>query len=477
MIRFHRSLATVVAWCLLVAAAAAANVRWTGNAQDVRQVTTIAVSGTWATADTATITCNKKSVTVTLGTPVATTDVAAALAAAINATSATDDLVSNETRNVGGQEIAEFTEISASASGSTLTLTSATPGVPFTVTRSEATVGSGALGAVTQVTAATGRNWLSNADNYEGGSLPVDNDTLYIDTGSVSILYGLDYFRANSVDLNVVISNDWLGQLGLPLQNVAGYVEYRGRWFQFQGLSKSLAFIEGTSGSAGQGRCWVDLQDQSPTSVAIARGRGENGARPSIFLAGSNVIATLSIQAGNVSIEPDDAGTNSSKYFRATIWNLGSPEAAAPLNVYIGRNTRLSAASDVGIYGGTVVSDAPTNVAADFPLTQVFGGTLELRGVGDEGDFKVSSGATLLVSAQAGGGTMQEVDVSGTIDCRRTQIAKTPVALRLYEGAAYYDPTGAFGGEVDLVRCSIDELEAFVMPEDRHLEFNTSAAP
>lgn len=114
-----------------------ATVRWTGAAQDVRQVSTITVSGTWATGDTATLTINNKSLTVTVGSSTSTTNIADILARAVNAANATENLLGNESRNFGGRELPEFTEVVATSSGAVLTLSSATPGVPFTITRSE----------------------------------------------------------------------------------------------------------------------------------------------------------------------------------------------------------------------------------------------------------------------------------------------------------------------------------------------------
>ncbi len=500
----------VLLLCLLVTAhSQAANVRWTGNAQDVKQVSTIAVTGTWATGDTATLTINKKSLIVTIGAAVTTADVAAAIDAAVDATSATAGLVGTESRNVGGQEIPEFAELDASASSSTLTLASATAGVPFTLTRSDTAVttvnevqtitaggtvsggtftltydgqtttaiaynadaatvdaalealsnigagdvtcaggalpgaavtvtftaalaatdvvqltadgalltgtsptiavatttqgaAAGALGAVTAVTAATGKNWLSNADNYEGGALPVDNDVLYFDHGAVSVLYGLDYFRTNNIDLDVYVSNDWTGQLGLPPQNVAGYQEYRTpRVFQYRGVAKKCRFISGLLNLSGQGQAWIDFQDSDLNEINVACFRGATSSAPTIFLSGCTAgvaHSSLTITKGAVALEPDASPSDATKTMQVASIFIGAQGGSSDeVFVTIGRNMRLHKCGNLAIRSGTVLSSAGTKSGADECTTVITGGSLELTtGVGQANHtFEVYSTATL----------------------------------------------------------------------------------
>ena len=145
--------------------------RWLGLAAPTTQIETITVANTWATNDTGTVTVNGQDLILTIGAVATTTGIATALAAAINAANRTDSLVGTESRNRGGQEIPEFTDFTAEASGSTVVLTGNYPGKPFTVSVSESTAGTGTLATTTTV-AATGPNHFDNADNWSGATLP-----------------------------------------------------------------------------------------------------------------------------------------------------------------------------------------------------------------------------------------------------------------------------------------------------------------
>ena len=129
------------------------DIYWVGNAAPVAQVTTFTFAGVWNTPDTATIKVNDKSVTITLGAVSnSTTDAAAAMAAALNSSDSsttTQDLISDETKNIGGQQIAEFREFTAVAAGSVVTCTGTTDGLPFVAVSSETAAGSGTTSPTT----------------------------------------------------------------------------------------------------------------------------------------------------------------------------------------------------------------------------------------------------------------------------------------------------------------------------------------
>lgn len=465
-------------WLAMLATTLAANVRWTGNAQDVAQVSTIAASGTWATGDTATVTCNKKSVTVTVGTAVTTADVVAALAAAINATSATADLVGDETRNVGGQQILEFTEIVASASGSTLTLASVTPGIPFTVTRGEATAGSGALGAVTAVTAATGKHWLNNADNYEGGALPSDGDSLYVDAGGVSILYGLDYFRANSVGVDLIVSTDFTGSIGRPLLTAAGYQDYRlPRYLLFEGDSKDIDFIPGVLGVSPQGSVWIDLQDQELVDVTVAATRG-SGLAPNIFIAGadaSNLTNRLTVSSGSVAIEPDEAATDPAKFAAFSGIVVGTPAGdPSDARVFIGRNAQLCMTSTIAVHSGVLTTYAGTEVATDQAVTTIYGGEFHTLAAGDNYSFDVRSGGSLYIK---GSGTFDAITLrGGRLDLSQATATQAINVLKAYAGSSIIDPNDRGVNGFDMVGCTLSQL-TLDLPANRLLDFSAPATP
>lgn len=469
------------AWLLLASSLQAATVRWTGAAQDVRQVTTIAVSGTWASGDTATITCNNKSVTVTVGTSTTTSNVADILARAIDAANATEDLLGDESRNFGGEEIPEFAEIDASSNGATLTLTSETPGVPFTVTRSEATAGDGALGAVTEATAATGKNWLSNAANYSGGAVPVDNDTLIFESGSADVFYALDHFRTNNIDLNVTITNGWSGQMGLPPVNANGYAEYRNRYLQFRGGGKELRIEPGTGGT-DVGRLWIDLQDQTSVQIRITGNRGQATTEPRIFLAGADAATftnSLFVLRGAVSVEPDDAPTGSTKYATFAVIEVGVPNGSpADAVVWIGRNARMWKTAAYLQNSGTCYCESYTKSGADTCEATIAGGAF-YASPGVDGDFasmQVYAGATLYPTAPL---AIDEVELfGGTIDCRQSNGSGsgTLTAVRAYAGSAIHDPSGHWVSTIEAIGCTPADL-TLSLPPNRQIDISATATP
>ncbi len=101
-----------------------ATVTWTGNAHSVKQISTVTFAGTWAGTDTVTATINGKDLIVTCGTATTTTALAAtALKEAWEAATRLDGTgTTDSTSNFGGQEFGEFAEITASVSGSVVTL-------------------------------------------------------------------------------------------------------------------------------------------------------------------------------------------------------------------------------------------------------------------------------------------------------------------------------------------------------------------
>ena len=101
----------------------------------------------WATGDTLTATINGKDLVLTVGAAINVADVVAAVAAAINANAAGENLVGSESRNVGGQEIAEFQEIEALDQSPNIAVRVKTAGKPVTITFAANTAGTGDVGA------------------------------------------------------------------------------------------------------------------------------------------------------------------------------------------------------------------------------------------------------------------------------------------------------------------------------------------
>lgn len=422
-----------------------ANVRWLGGAAAVKQVTTVTIADTWATNDTVTLTVGNKALIVTIGAAFGVNDVAAALNAAINAADKTTGLIGSESRNVGGQEIPEFTDFSSTVLGAVVTITGNDAGKPFTISATESTAGTGTATGAT-ATAATGPNHADNAANYQGGALPVNNDVLYFDTGDVDCLYGLGYFRTATVALTVNFSNDWTGQLGLPPVNVdGGYAEYRQRFFYFYGASsKTTTLSPGVLGNTAGGTLYLDYQGCVP-AINLNAARNADMSEPSVVIAGgaATVINLVTIKAGNVSIEPDDANTGSNEI------NLGAVVLGTvggndnDLTVTIGGNAVWDTTATLTINSGLIYSPkSPVSNASE-----IKGGVLRLRGssiASSFGDFNVYNGGTLMPIY---GGSCDVVNIfaGGTLDAREAQFAFTSSnGCTAHPGSSIYDPAGDF---------------------------------
>lgn len=439
--------------------------RWVGGAPVVVQQTTITIANTWATSDWVQVTIGTKDLRVTVGSAFTVSDVAAALAAAINAADATTGLVGNETRSAGGQEIPAFVGLSASANLGVVTVTGLADGTPFTMTASESTAGTGTATAAV-ATAATGPNHLSNVDNYAAGAVPVDNDDLYFDNGAVDALYDLDYFRTNNIDLNVYITNDWTGQLGLPIVNEAGYPEYRTRYFQFRGGSKVFKVSAGYNGNVSAGNIYVDFSDQASVSIYIQAARNADASSPSIYLAGSDATTALTLlhitaTSGSVSVEPDDAATGSTKYFMVNELIVGilNESAVAPV-VYLGKNARLPKANDFIVNSGITYCESGTDDGVDSVNFVLAGGLLYIGGPSKQyASGSIASGATLFPVGDGGQTVTNYFTVNGgTVDCRRGVGVFPMNTLSVHKGSAIHDPLGLNIGGFDLVGCLLSDV-------------------
>jgi hypothetical protein len=455
---------------------------WVGAATAVKDVWTLTITNTWAANDTIDIVVGTKTLTLTVGSTATTTQVATELTAAINNTSATAPtaLGTGYSANFGGQQFLEFTEFTATnPSAGVVVLTADTAGVPFTVSEAVVTAGDGDA-AFVHTTSATGPNFLSNADNYLAGALPVDNDTLIFDIGDVDALYDLDYFRTGNIDLHYIFTNDWTGQLGLPLENASGYFEYRQRYFYVRGGSKTLRLEAGTEGNLNGGTLWLDFQDQTACLCRFSANRNSSSGQPSVYLAGA-AAATFDnefvIERGFVSIEPDDSATSASKYFAFAGLSIGTPaSAASECTVHIGRNTRVGASqSELTINSGTVTLRAASSAGgADVTVTEMHGGTLYLRA--PELAFHnitVRSGASL-VPVDAGAITLVNL-YGGTLDYRQaTGVGQGgATALKVYAGSTLYNPMGNTG-EFDLF-CRLEDI-THQGPTNRQVNYNTAAS-
>ncbi len=416
-----------------------ATVRWLGAAQDIQQVTTYTITGTWAANDTCSLKINNKVLTLTLGTDIATTDVAAELAAMINARSATAGRTganADEIRNFGGQEIAEWTEVVASASGSVLTLKS-TAGVPVTITCTQNTGGGrdgaiegatdGVFQAGTTVTAATGKHFFNNADNWEGGSLPSAGDTLLFDQGAVDVLYGLNETSVIN-NLSIIRTNGYSGNIGLLPVNSLGYIEYRTRYLNLPNSSGNQDLLIGDANPVlpAVGRTYIDLGAGTTTYLNLevfdAPAKNSSTGYPVQIIRGKKI--ELFVYSGGVSVGCNEGTSTNSELLSVYV------EGDATLE--LGSYSQLNSGATVEVINGSLhamgtVADATVDVT-------VRGGTLNSRlsaidALSCHGGTTIIGEATVTSALVYGGATLKEGSRSATI-----------TNLTLYRGSSLAHP-------------------------------------
>jgi trimeric autotransporter adhesin len=167
---------------------------WLGKALGVAQVDTVEVTAYHADT-TYTLTVNGVAVVTQVGDTNVTVT-AAAMATKWNA--------SLHPYCIG---------ITASNASGVITLTADQLGEPNTVTSSKS--GTGTIGSVTSVTAATGPRWWNNAANWSGDTVPVSTDIVIIDNSTIDILFGIDQSGMSGQFANVTVGRGYRGVIGL----------------------------------------------------------------------------------------------------------------------------------------------------------------------------------------------------------------------------------------------------------------------
>lgn len=207
---------------------------FTGNAALVTDVWTFTVV-TYSNATVLGITCNGKTVSITLSGSGYTAATAAAALQALLAAST----------------YGEFLEYTWTVSDAVITGTARVSGVPGTFTNAST---GGTAGTLSNSTAASGPNFLSVAANWTGGTLPTNSDSVVFDRFSPSALYGLTALSAlTGLTIETI---DFPNSIGLPAvrgsangfdpNSGGGYPEYRTRYMLLSAGTPTLNIGRGS---------------------------------------------------------------------------------------------------------------------------------------------------------------------------------------------------------------------------------------
>jgi hypothetical protein len=426
-----------------------ATVVWQGNAPAVAQVSTFTVQDTWATGDTATLTCGSAFVTFTVAGVETVSAVVAGLVALWNASAAP-----------------ELFELTAFDADPDIRLTSKTAGIPFTVTGSETNAGDGTIDAAqTDTTPNSGPNVWDTAANWSGGAVPVDDDDIVIENSAVSILYGIDQSAVTPTSFTVKSTFTNPGHIGLPRTNSNDtsnpYVEYRPTYLKFcdAGDATDTAIDIGYGDGAGSGRIKLDTNTGEITMNVWKTGVRVEAGVPSLLWKGTHVDNGIYLNRADMGVA---IFAGESAAFRDLSLGFMTTQAT-DVNLRMGASVTHKAGNTIFVNGGVfstlsnlinlqvLAGDATVGGGATITLIDVRGGTYHWNNTGAVGTMDISDDAVItftgdmqtktLTTANIYGGTI--IDPAGklpegaTLECFRVALSD------VYQGPAHQDWTRA----------------------------------
>jgi hypothetical protein len=245
---------------------------WWPNSQTTSQIDEITVTAV-ASGGTLSVTINGKTITYTCTVSDTTTTAAAGLVALLSDASLVPP---------------EFSEEQWTSSAAVITATAAAPGTPVTFTSAGA---GGATLTQANVQANLSPSDANNPNNWlRGGTpaIPQSGDDVVFDNQLIPALWNLDSLSAvqfNSLTRTTSMS----GQIGLPDQNPAGYLEYRPTHLQFTG-SGTVPVLLGEPSAAGGSGPSLERYDAQAAQVGLVALSGQR-----IDFLGSNASNAVSI--------------------------------------------------------------------------------------------------------------------------------------------------------------------------------------
>ena len=231
----------------------------------------------------------------------------------------------------------EFTELTPVVSGTTIVITANTAGNPCTLTVS--TTG-GATYSIAHTQSATGPNDFANAQNWSGGTAPVNSDTIVFDNGNVNCSYGIS---TSLTGITMIVSQGYSGKIGLPFinsNNTTTYAEYR---------TTSLTLAGGTVTINAPNCKQINMAFGANTATVNIQSNGQRISQytPVILITGGNGSSQLSITKGDVGLAFYQGQTSN----LPTILTSYQTSASSDVTLYCGSGTTLGTITQ---NGGTI---------------------------------------------------------------------------------------------------------------------------
>lgn len=404
---------------------------WIANAAKVPYIQTSTIGGTWLTDETITLTINGKDLIITVGTPVTTTDIAALIVAAWNASTRLN--ATTGSANCAGQDMPEFAEIVASNSGAVVTFTNASNyiGEPFTITKATTSV-SGTVGAITTTQTGTRPQNFNDADNWSIAAVPSTNDTLVFRDSAISCT---DNFQTKRYNIDVY--NTFTGALGRPPMNRTNsskpYYDYRQTHLISDNSGAGTATTFNIGIGDGPGPSLVNIKQ---TGVAATVNVDIN-SRPNEAVngAGSRVVNVIDASGLTVNVRKGSVDLSDQSAVSASVTSLnivGREGNASDIDVLTRGNTTTSCT--VTQIGGTLTIDWAAWASSS--LTQR-GGITKIYTAGCP-SMQLTNGTFYPMNTQTV--TTITLNKAGTVDTTLCAGTLTFTNANFYEGCKVVNP-------------------------------------
>lgn len=429
-----------------------------GQAGKATHVATLVIGGTWAGADTLTLTIGGASIVITVGVTTTTTSIASDTSAAWNSTTLASASVAPAG---GGQTINQFKEVTATVNSSTVTFTANTAGIPFTVSKVVAS-SSGTATLTAAATAATGPSFGDSIYNYSTGAVPVNNDTLLFETGAQAITDGLS-LGCQLVTLTKMAS--FTGAIGLPNLNVysssSTYPEYRTK--ALTQSNNSVTTTYNLEVGDGQGSNLVRLAAGAGQAIwnIFNKTTGLITGVPPILLTGTHTSNVLNNFNGTVGFAfyPDETGT------LATVRHGNGAQSSA--YTYLGSGTTLTAAT-ITVNGGKMVTNSALSTSSGSVTILAgelhhYSGNVKALTISNGGKFILKAGASTTLDTLV-------LNKGGILDLSNFNNALTITGTVLvYAGCQIIDPNRCLKGAtaaLHLIGCKLGDLAGLDLGAD-----------
>lgn len=270
--------------------------------------------------------------------------------------------------------IPELDEITFTENNTTVIGTGATTGEPFTVAEGP---GAGNWASITTGTVAKSPNhWI--AENFTGGVLPANSDTVYIQglSSSQSIKWGLD--QSAVLLTNLYIQADSQAQIGLPeIHPSTNYYEYRDTHLKIGATN----LIIGDGQGLGSGRIKVQLGATTCNATIYKTGTPADQDEGAVHLAGGDGSSTLQMFAGTVDLAmlPGYTGQWATVVVSGGLLRCGAGVTLATVEAAGGTvETRAAVTTLRTRNGGRVIHSGAGNITT----ADIQGGSLKVRATG-----------------------------------------------------------------------------------------------